>query len=192
MEIAKMVMEYLRVLLAWPPLVAVVLLWFLVSQRDAIAGLIGRIKQVTFPGGGFETAQYSQLPAPATETKNTTLKDMSPNQNNVSARINVLERNFDDFLFLSFQSNVTIIMNLLDALRRKLMLDVFGGVSQPNTLLEKVQAIRGRIDPRAFEDLVEIAELMSKTPLPRERLIEAYSTSQLLIDYLRGPVTQAR
>ena len=72
------------------------------------------------------------------------------------------------------------------------MLDVFGGVSQPNTLLEKVQAIRGRIDPRAFEDLVEIAELMSKTPLPRERLIEAYSTSQLLIDYLRGPVTQAR
>jgi len=52
MEIAKLVLEYIRVLLSWPVVVLALGLFFLVKFKEPITALIGRIAAIKLPGGG--------------------------------------------------------------------------------------------------------------------------------------------
>lgn len=52
MTVARLVLEYLGVLLSAPPVAAVIIITFLVLFRAQIAALIARIARIKLPGGG--------------------------------------------------------------------------------------------------------------------------------------------
>lgn len=52
MEIAKVVLEYVKVLLAWPTVAGLVALVFMGIFRQELRELIGRVFSIKFPGGG--------------------------------------------------------------------------------------------------------------------------------------------
>src|SRR4051812_25968390 len=52
MDVAKIVLEYVRVLLSWPVVVLLLGVIFFSKFKDSIAALIGRIAGIKFPGGG--------------------------------------------------------------------------------------------------------------------------------------------
>lgn len=64
MSVAQLVLEYLRVVLSAPPMVAAVTLTFLLVFRGALRGLISRIATIKLPGGSELTAIQDPAPAP--------------------------------------------------------------------------------------------------------------------------------
>jgi len=64
MEIANLILEYLKVLLTWPVLLASVALVFMSQFREDLKSLILRIAKIKFPGGAeVSTPQSSRLAA---------------------------------------------------------------------------------------------------------------------------------
>jgi hypothetical protein len=195
MEIAKLLLEYLRVFLTWPPLLALVLFYLMTSQKTAITRLIDRIKQVNFPGGGIE-AEYPELPKEKSEQA---ISPPSPEESRSSPqdllkKIDALDQDFDKYLRLNLQANKKIIANILAAIWRKsgggLLTGLVSRGEMPGTFLEKIQALRDRIDPRALEDLEYLARLDGKQLSSRRELMQACIKSKLLVDYLRGLATR--
>lgn len=60
MSRAQIVLEYVRVILAWPAVVAIVALTFVVLFRAQIGDLIGRIFKIKFPGGELFASQQQK------------------------------------------------------------------------------------------------------------------------------------
>ena len=56
-----MILEYLKVVLAAPVMIAVIALTFLVMFRADVKALMARIAKVKFPGGEIETSQLEKL-----------------------------------------------------------------------------------------------------------------------------------
>jgi hypothetical protein len=56
-----MILEYLKVILAAPVMIAVIALTFLVMFRADVKALMARIAKVKFPGGEIETSQLEKL-----------------------------------------------------------------------------------------------------------------------------------
>lgn len=64
MEVANMVLEYLRVILTWPVLSNSVALVFILLFREDLKALILRIAKIKLPGGTeIDTPQSTRLPA---------------------------------------------------------------------------------------------------------------------------------
>lgn len=55
MEVARLVLEYLRVVLNYPVTVLAVVIFFLVWFKEDIQRALGRLSQVTLPGGASAT-----------------------------------------------------------------------------------------------------------------------------------------
>jgi hypothetical protein len=189
MEIAKIVLEYLRVLI-WP----LVVIYLAVSHKTAITRLIGRITRVNFPGGGLETKYNPEdlskgndeqvlLPTSAEASK-------SLSSDQLKDRIDRLDQEFSKHLFLDLQSNRRIIANLVDVAWRKYGLGLFGRESAQVSFSGKVEALGVRIDAKALDDLEYIKTILAKKPLLREELMQAYFKSKLLVDYFRGLATR--
>jgi len=102
-DAAKLVLEYLRVIFAWPPIVGAVLVLFLALQRTAVARLLDRIRRLSYPGGEMEMPHYDPQPAaaPTPEIKS------APQEGD--ATVTALARDFDHFLFVSVQAGMRII-----------------------------------------------------------------------------------
>ncbi|MBI3354450.1 MAG: hypothetical protein HY034_06145 [Nitrospirae bacterium] len=186
MKVAELVLEYLRVILSWPFIIFIVLIYFMNSQKKAITRLIDRIKQVNFPGGSVETEKYdSELPKEVSKSVLSSNSDMTK-------RVELLEEDFNKFILLSLQSNKRIIDNLINAIWRKdrprLLADIVGGETTVS-LSEKEQAIKNLIDPKALEDMDYIKRVLSNKSPSREEVMQAYIKSKFLLDYLNGIAT---
>lgn len=185
---AKLILEFLRVLLSWPPMIATVSIYLMWSQADAITRLIDRIKKVDFPGGGVDTEYPPELPkeksgqtllAGPAETKSLTTDP--------SKKLDILEDDFNKFVLYGFQSNRTVLENLVDVLWRKQGLGIFQ--KAPAAMMDKVRMIN-IIDPKARKDLQDIEDLRGRESVTRKEIIHAYIKSNLLVDYLRGLATR--
>ena len=188
METAKLILEFLRVLLSWPPMIVVVSIYLMWSQKHAITRLIDRIKQFNFPGGGFDAEYHPELPK---EKSGQTLLAMPEGTKtpttDPSKKLDTLEEDFNTFIFHGFQSNRKVLENLVDALWKKQGLSLFQ--TAPANLMDKVRRIR-IIDPKARNDLQKIEELLSKSSPTRKEIMQSYIKSNLLVDYLRGLATR--
>ncbi len=182
MKTAEIALEYLRVILNWPPLISVVVVYVIITQREAITRLIDRIKQVNFPGGGIQTEYNSELPKEKSINLSSSISSGGEDKD-WQNKIAVLDKDFNNFIFSTLQSNKAILNNLLDALWRK---PEFGGFRMaPPNFLEKAKQLSSSINPRAIEDLKYIDETLSKA-FSRENVMRAYIKSSFLVDYFRG------
>ena len=120
MEIANLVLEYLRVILSWPPLVIAALIYLLVSQRVSIAKLIDRIRGFNFPGGGVNTEPSYASPVEKKSGEPAALPGKS-----TSTSSGEIDREFTYFLNSSLSANRQIISKLIDVLWDKLGLSMF-------------------------------------------------------------------
>lgn len=97
-----MVLEYLRVLLSAPPMIAAVAIMFFILFREDIKALLLRIASIRFPGGTEllttqsqrqeREAQQAQKPAPAVEAPDVEILDLAPQQRQVIENIIKSER----------------------------------------------------------------------------------------------------
>ena len=181
MEIANLVLEYLRVILSWPPLVIAALICFLVSQREPITRLIDRIRGLSFPGGELNAEPYE----PPLEKKSG--EPAALPEKSTSTSSGEIDREFTYFLNSSLKANRQIISKLIDVLWDKLGLSMFN--REVKKIEEKMDRIKDRIDENAYRDLLSV---MNKDDQPPKRLdlINSYIKSKSLIDYLRSLATK--
>lgn len=175
----------MRVILTWPVLITIVLIYFLRSQKEVITHLIKRINQISFPGGKLDAGYDSNiskraeiLPASGTDGKNSA--------EDLPKKVSILESDFNNFLFESLQANKKIIHNLVDVFYRKGSFFAHKSISFP----EKIKAIGNSINVNALEDLRYIETITESAQTSRENIVKAYIKSKVLIDYLRGQVTK--
>lgn len=185
MDIAKLILEYLQVVLSWPVLAALVLWYFLHSQHAVISQLLNRIKQIKYPGGSLEVVPYSspEIPPPAPVI----------NQNNnddVQTGLKKLESEFVMFLVLSLETNEKIIDSLMGVICFKKGATVFG--KELATRDERIDFLKGRIDKNAYKDLVYLLrESMKNGKDGRSGYVKDYIKSKALVDYLRSVATRS-
>lgn len=188
MEIANLVLEYLRVILSWPPLVITALFYFLVSQHASIARLIDRIRGFNFPGGELNIERY-ETPSENKngETISSRGKGASASSGEMEPGLAEIDLEFTYFLTSSLEANRLIILRLVDVLWGKFLFSMFNpGVK---TFDEKMNLIKDKIDKNAYRDLVSVMNKSSPHPA-RQDLINVYIKSKLLVDYLRGLATR--
>ncbi len=185
MKTSEIALEYLRVILNWPALISVVVVYFIITQREAITRLIDRIKQVNFPGVGIQTEYNSELPKEKSINLPSSISSGKKDED-WQNKIAILDKDFNNFILLSLQSNKVILKNLLNALWRKPEFGGFGS-SPPSDFLKKAQQL-SNIAPKAIEDLQYIEETLSKVSkeFSRKDITEAYIKSNIMIDYFRG------
>lgn len=75
MDIAKLVLEFVRVLLAWPVIVLALGVFFFIKFHKAIDALIHRIASIKFPGGGELVLPQATRNVLATEVVVTAVTD---------------------------------------------------------------------------------------------------------------------
>ncbi len=188
MEIANLILEYLRVILSWPPLVIASLIYFLVSQRQSIALLMARIRRLNFPGGELNTEPYE---TPSENKNGETIlppgKGTSASSGEIKSELSKIDPEFTYFLTSSLEANRHIISKLVDVLWGKLGFELFNpGVK---TLNEKMNLIKDKIDKNAYRDLLSVTNKSDSHPT-RQDLINIYIKSKYLVDYLRGLATR--
>jgi hypothetical protein len=181
MEIAQLILEYLRVLI-WP----LIVICLAVSQKETISRLISNIKKVNFPGGSAETGTYPELPKEKDEQELLPI----PDKDSTDKRIDKLDREFNKFLLWDLQSNKRIIANLMDALWTKFGFRLMSGGKVPVEFADQLEPLGERIDPKALDDLKYVEAIMKKRPPSREELMRAYLKSKVLVGYFRGLTTR--
>ena len=186
MDIAKLILEYLQVILSWPVLAALVLWYFLRSQHAVISQLLNRVKQIKYPGGSLEVEQISYsspeelAPAPVINQNN---------NDDVQTGLKKLESEFVLFLVLGLETNEKIIDSLMGAICSKQGGTLFG--RKLATIDEKISFLKDRIDKNAYKDLVSLfREKTKKGKDGRTGMIKEYIKSEALVDYLRGIATR--
>ena len=194
MEIANLLLEYLRVIFTWPPLVMGSLIYFLVSQRpsiaqlrESIALLIGRIRGVSFLGGELKTEYETPPENKNEETIPPSGKGTSASSGETEPRLAKFDHEFTYFLTSSLEVNRRIISKLVDVLWSKLGFELFN--SKVRTFNEKMDRIKDRINENAYQDLLGVMK-ESDPHLKRQDLINIYIKSKSLVDYLRGLATR--
>ncbi len=189
MEIANLILEYLRVILSWPPLVITSLIYFLVSQRQPIARLIDRIRRLNFPGGELDAElRYETLPENKSgDTTPPSGKGTSASSGETEPELSKIDLEFTYFLTSSLKVNRHIILKLVDVLWAKLGFDLFN--PEVKTFDEKMNFIKDKINKNACSDLFSVMDKSDPYP-KRQDLINVYIKSKGLVDYLRGLATR--
>lgn len=184
MPVAELLLKYIGVLFTWPPIIALVLIYFMWSQKDALNQILIRIADLTswklaFPGGALEATKYP----PAIPQEKEKL-ELSPPKDEPK-KADDLSTDFLIFLVHGITTNQGIIAKLLDRILAKQFSMLLGIGKVPEGYLEKVQALQGKLDPQAIADLNEI-EVVLRGPQKhgRTELIGVYTKSQTLVWYL--------
>lgn len=134
MEVAELVLEYLKALLTWPVMGLTVFLTFLLLFRAELSGLIERIENARFPGGTeFSTPQKHNLEMEREERKPPSQdEDHSPNLADIldSEQIKVVEDRLKhlDSLAKYWEYNY---LNLFLVPNSQRVLDWFVGTGNP-------------------------------------------------------------
>jgi hypothetical protein len=181
MNMAQLLLEYLKVLITWPFAILIVAIFFMISQRKAIARLIDRIRHVNFPGGKIDTEYNSEL------LKERSNPEISTPSVDPSKRIEVLEKDFNNFILAAVESNNTILDNLIKVLMDKYGVNLFDENKDHSV---KMQLLFDRIDKNAVKDYQAIQTILNKQTSSREELMQTYVKTKLLGDYFRGLATR--
>lgn len=193
---AELVLEFLRVLLSWPPLVALILFYFLRVHKDGLGLVINRFAEfvhwkLTFPGGAIEAGNYPPVASQEKPHRDASegIKEGTKLAKESPAKAqNDLEGEFTYFLRLGIETNLKIIETVVDKRWNKLMRGAFALMapkSSPSTVEEKIQAMGNFYDQRVLVDLSAIRNVLAQqTPAPRSELITTYVKSQKLVWYL--------
>lgn len=190
MTVSQFVLEILKVSGPWPPVVLVLMIVFMTSQRKSISDLIGRIIQIKFPGGGLE------LPKPEYQPNKVMQKSVPVGQYELHTKspdfedqINSLAVDFRKYMLLNLQSNKQVISNLLDVIWRNSGHGFFGNNQPPEDFMEKTRLLSNDIDQKAIKDLINLETILLKDQPTREELVQTSLTSNLLVEYFRGMAT---
>jgi hypothetical protein len=184
MPVAELLLKYIGVFFTWPPIIALVLIYFMWSQKDAVSQILIRIAELTswklaFPGGALEATKYP----PALPQEKEKL-DLAPTKDEPK-KADDLGTDFLKFLVHGITTNQSIIAKLMDRILAKELFAVLRIQKVPERYLEKVQALQGKLDPQAIADLNEIEEVLRGTRKEgRTKLIQVYLNSQTLVWYL--------
>lgn len=182
----NLILEYLKVILSWPPVVLLALYYFLFTQREPLARLIDRVKQVDFPGGGFKTDYMApteeiggqkNIPEIVVESKKIQPGDPQ--------KTDSLEQDFNTFIYIDFQSNAKIINLLIDRAWKKFK---FPFLKPPEEIVERAKSISNAIPIAVLEDLRIVMDFLTgkKRPSNRKDLMEVYIKSKFLINYFQN------
>lgn len=183
-------LEYLRVFLSWPPLIALALFYFMISHKDAIDRLIDRIKGFTFPGGVIDTEIKYTPDLPNIKKDQVASTPIREEKDSIQLkRLDILEKDFNSFIFHDLLSNRNILHKLITAIWKKSGHGLFKAHTTP-TISDMLIDIKSRIDPKAVEDFKDIENTVGTQNLTREEIIKTYIKSKLLADYFRSLVTR--
>ncbi|MCX5724725.1 MAG: hypothetical protein NTX84_09490 [Nitrospirae bacterium] len=187
MSVADILLKYLSVLLAWPPVVGIMLLYFLGSQREAIGRLIDRIAEIVFPGGSLKLPLYEGEDKVSTREGPEILLNKAPEAVPPKEEAKVPKSTGDAFLVLitnGLSSNQSIIAQLLDRIWIKSNLS--GSQARPpEGYLNKVDALAGVLDRNVIRDLRRVESALRGDECEKlTTRVYIYNASQKLIWYL--------
>lgn len=180
----------LSIFLAWPVIVLIISIYVFRSQRLAITRLLDRVRQLNFPGGGLEASPYDPdvLPKGNKQIALADSSNESPSRDKeLSERVFALGLYFIQFLTQGIEANAKIIHNLLGVLWQKSGLGLSS--KTPETLIGRIEGLASRLDQKVLHDLRELSDVFKETKTQME-LIDIFTRSNLLIDYLRALCTR--
>ena len=186
MEIAQIVLDFLRILFSWPVVIGVLLYLFFREYRPEIGRLIERIRRLAFPGGELAAENYPIQP-PERESSSEASSEASPPQPQSvkTAEVEDLAKDFDSFLWEAISLNRTIIQIMIDHLWNKKIGSMAGAGAQPaTTLTEKMHQLRkiSDIPSGATRDLSLIENVTRQ--ISRQELLLAHRRSEALVWYV--------
>ena len=193
MSVAELLLRYIGVVLTWPPVVALIFLYFIGSQREAIAKLIDRIAEIVFPGGSLKLPPYDGIEAQSQggpDTKKPSAQESVSTKEETEA-FEPTDKAFQVLIVRGISSNQAIIAQLLDRLWIKFRYPLFKTGNPPERYLDKVQAMEGVLNQNVTNDLNRI----EKATRGDEKkgitdLAYVYLTSQKLVWYLSDTATR--
>lgn len=186
MDIAKLVLDYLTLVLSWPVVLGALVLYFLKRHGPAVNNILTRVNSLSFPGGvTLGTAVYPPEPTPATPPRPIDGPQFSPR---VVDPIERLEKDFSGFIWQGLIANRSLVRLEIDRLWNQVMAGAFPLTiltgSQAQTHFEKLKVMKDifKLNERAISDF-DFLENLAKDK-PRQELMSAYNKSNLLKWYL--------
>ena len=184
MPVAEFLLKLIEALLIWPTVIALVLIYFMRSQRDVLGQILTRLTDLTswkvaFPGGALEATKYPPaIPPEKEKLELAQAKNAQPKEDEVVT-------NFGILIVEGMDINQNIIAKLLDRIIAKQFLPMFRPEKTPAGYLEKVAVLQGKLDQQAIADLTEIEEILKgKKKVERSEIVRTYLKSQKLVWYL--------
>jgi hypothetical protein len=182
MDIAKLVLEYLTLLLSWPVVLGLLVVYFLKRHGQAVNNILTRVNSVSFPGGvTLGTAVYPSEPTDQSDSGvRFSRKATEP--------VEALDKDFSNFLWQGIALNRVAVGLEIDRLWTQLMGGPFPPTiltgSESKTQAEKLRVMKDKykIDERAIQDFDFLEELTKDRP--RSDLVLAYNKSHALKAYL--------
>ena len=178
MEVARLVLEYLKISVSWPVVFCLVVVYFLKRHGQVVNTLLLRLSSVSLPGGVKldmpydPTASDPPQPAPVLPLK--------------EGDIESLKKDFVEFLWQGIVVNRINIGKEIDRLWSQQGPAFFLDVQNTKTVteLEKLQTITkgSRNGEKAVEDFVFLGGL--KGDFARKDLLAGYRKSSVLSGYL--------
>ncbi len=166
----------------WPIATVIITLCFMLSQKNAITALIGRIIKLKVAGSELETPYHSDEPK-------VTLNSTPDNsQKDTATKLAALESDFNDLLVRQLAGNSIIMSNLADNLWNRNLLRIMQ--TRPEDVFQKIKEV---IKDKSAANDIEIVKsaldpVFLSSNFNRAKVMEAHLKSEMLIDYLRRMV----
>ena len=185
LPISLIVLEYIKAVLNWPVVVGVISIYILVSYREVLVSLIGRITGVDSPWLKLDIPypdKQSRNAAPVEIQKVVTEK--TGDKSDLSTEVQKLNTDLNTLLRKNIASNFVIIGTFVDALWKKSPHNLFK-TPKPQSLIELAKMIG--TDPAALKDLQvaqnSIEEFGAGKTVDREKMTRVLITTEQLIHY---------
>jgi len=188
MAIAQLLLQYLQVILSWPPMIVLVLLYLLFTQRTPLTRILEGFAAATawklsVRGVGVEVSKYP--PGEDPEIADKVVKQIEVQKTTQETA----SSDFTHFLVRGIVINQSVISKLLDEVWQKqlTMERMFGvGKKPPERYLDKVDSVKEMLQDTAVKDLIYLeTALRGDKKLETDDLINLFFKSQDLIGYLK-------